>query len=231
MTKAILFGSIGTLAETSEMQRQAFNAAFEEAGLDWRWDADAFVEMLGRPDGCNQIRRYAEGLGTAVDADAIYARKSELLREALARGLPARPGVTNVIQAAMGMDIPLAFVTTARRQTRDAVLDALPDDIHEGLFAFVGQRDLVDAAKPSPGIYDLALDRLGHAPEDVIAVEDSPLAAEAAIAAGIPTVAFPGLGHRTRSFPEVEASVTWLTPELFGLGANLGDDTLKAAVA
>ena len=35
--KAILFGSIGTIVETSELQRKSFNQAFSEAGLDWNW--------------------------------------------------------------------------------------------------------------------------------------------------------------------------------------------------
>tara|TARA_B110000503_G_scaffold47893_1_gene77939 strand:+ start:1294 stop:1407 length:114 start_codon:yes stop_codon:yes gene_type:complete len=33
--KAVFFGSIGTLVETSDLQRRAFNQAFAEAGLDW----------------------------------------------------------------------------------------------------------------------------------------------------------------------------------------------------
>jgi beta-phosphoglucomutase-like phosphatase (HAD superfamily) len=37
--QAVIFGSIGTIAETSDIQRQAFNLAFAEAGLDWNWDA------------------------------------------------------------------------------------------------------------------------------------------------------------------------------------------------
>jgi hypothetical protein len=32
---AILFGSISTLADTSELQRRAFNEAFSAHGLDW----------------------------------------------------------------------------------------------------------------------------------------------------------------------------------------------------
>ena len=36
--KAVLFGSIGTLAETSDLQRDAFNEAFKISGLDWFWD-------------------------------------------------------------------------------------------------------------------------------------------------------------------------------------------------
>ena len=35
---AILFGSISTLADTSEIQRDSFNQAFAEHGLDWTWD-------------------------------------------------------------------------------------------------------------------------------------------------------------------------------------------------
>jgi beta-phosphoglucomutase-like phosphatase (HAD superfamily) len=31
--KAIMFGSIGTLVETSNLQRHAFNRAFKDAGL------------------------------------------------------------------------------------------------------------------------------------------------------------------------------------------------------
>ena len=38
--KAILFGSIGTLIETSDIQRESFNEAFKEAGLDWYWDEE-----------------------------------------------------------------------------------------------------------------------------------------------------------------------------------------------
>ena len=36
--KAVLFGSIGTIIETSEIQRQSFNDAFKEVGLDWYWN-------------------------------------------------------------------------------------------------------------------------------------------------------------------------------------------------
>ena len=44
--QALFFGGIGTLLETSELQREAFNAAFREAGLDWHWSIDEYREML-----------------------------------------------------------------------------------------------------------------------------------------------------------------------------------------
>ena len=44
--KAILFGSIGTLIETSELQRNAFNQAFSENGLDWNWSPTQYQDLL-----------------------------------------------------------------------------------------------------------------------------------------------------------------------------------------
>ena len=43
--KAIIFGSIGTLVETSDIQRQSFNHAFKEIGLDWYWDKNNYKNL------------------------------------------------------------------------------------------------------------------------------------------------------------------------------------------
>lgn len=48
--RAIIFGSIGTLVETSDLQRRAFNAAFAEAGLAWVWDEAPYRAMLAAFD-------------------------------------------------------------------------------------------------------------------------------------------------------------------------------------
>lgn len=232
MAKAILFGSIGVLAETSELQRQAFNTAFQEAGLDWNWDAQEYVGMLGKSGGKDRIQRYSEARGQDVDAGALHAAKSELYQRALSRGVPARQGAASVVRDALGLSIPLGFVTTTDRANVDAVLAALSqNEIHQDVFDIVTDRSMVSRGKPDPEVYDLALRRLGLRPEDAVAVEDSPQSCEAALAAGIPTIAFPGLAHTGREFPEVEAKVDVLTPELFGLGRAIGNDTLRSAVA
>ena len=44
--KALLFGSIGTLIESSNIQRNSFNEAFKEAGLDWYWDEQDYKILL-----------------------------------------------------------------------------------------------------------------------------------------------------------------------------------------
>src|SRR5579875_2388832 len=65
---AVLFGSIGTLADTSELQREAFNEAFREHGLDWNWSRDEYRELLRDSGGAKRIAAYAQERGDTVDA-------------------------------------------------------------------------------------------------------------------------------------------------------------------
>lgn len=54
--RAIIFGGIGTLVETSELQRRAFNDAFTAFGVRWHWDRDTYRRLLSVPGGRNRIR-------------------------------------------------------------------------------------------------------------------------------------------------------------------------------
>ena len=40
----MLFGSIGTLVETSEIQRKSFNEAFKKKGLNWYWTKEEYIK-------------------------------------------------------------------------------------------------------------------------------------------------------------------------------------------
>ncbi len=43
---AFIFDVDGTLAETEESHRHAFNATFAAAGLGWHWDQTVYGELL-----------------------------------------------------------------------------------------------------------------------------------------------------------------------------------------
>src|SRR5260370_1113112 len=45
---ALIFDVDGTLAETEETRRQAFNEAFRAYGLDWSWSPAIYVELVQR---------------------------------------------------------------------------------------------------------------------------------------------------------------------------------------
>ena len=60
-------------AEEAEAQRQAYNAAFEDLGLNWHWDPATFERV--RAMGRDAVRQYLTGehsyLLRAYDADSL----------------------------------------------------------------------------------------------------------------------------------------------------------------
>ena len=197
---AILLGSISTVADTSEMQRQAFNEAFAEHGLDWTWDRDTYVGMLGRSGGRNRVAEYAEARGEDVDADAVHATKSEIYRRHVSEDPPAtRPGVTDTLAAARSQGLHVALVTTTSPDNVTALLDALPD-VGRDDFDLIVDSSTVDTPKPDAAAYTFALERLGESAGDCVAVEDNVGGAQAAAAAGIACVAFPNANTGGQSF-------------------------------
>jgi beta-phosphoglucomutase-like phosphatase (HAD superfamily) len=60
----------------------------------------------------------------------------------------------------------------------------------------------VSAPKPAPDVYLIACEELGVAPAQAVAIEDSPIGAEAALAAGLTTYAVPNDWTNGREFPE-----------------------------
>ncbi len=215
LPKAILFGAIGTLTETSELQRQAFNAAFAEAGLNWVWDRDSYLAMLHTVGGQRRIELFAASRGEDVDAVALHGAKVDHFRKlAETVGLRPRPGVMELIETAQASGVQLGLVSTTGPDTLALVLNGLADWLSAGDFAYLGDRTLVMRPKPAPDIYLQALDVLGFAPEEVLAIEDTPESAQAAVAAGIRTIAFAGEAAAGRTFPQGCDVVAELSAEL-----------------
>ena len=48
--KAVIFDVDGTLADTEEAHRQAFNVTFKEFGLAWHWNVELYGELLAVAD-------------------------------------------------------------------------------------------------------------------------------------------------------------------------------------
>ncbi len=216
---AILFGSIGTLADTSELQRESFNRAFAAHGLDWRWEREEYIELLQGSGGAGRIRDVAARRGEEVDADAVHATKSQLFQEALASAdVQPRPGVVDTLRDAREAGFGVALVTTTSTENVDALLGALAPEVGRDAFDLVLDVTDVDAPKPDPAAYRLARERLGEAADAVVAVEDNVGGARAADADGIACVAFPTANTASHDFAAATRQVDHLSfSELRGL--------------
>lgn len=189
---AIFFGSISTLADTSELQRRAFNEAFQAHGLNWNWSQDDYSSMLDSNGGRDRIADFAAQRGQEVDAAEVHTTKSAIFQELLSSSTVApRPGVVDAIRRAKDEGVQLGFVTTTSRENVSALLDALSPEISHDTFDVVVDASTVGEPKPDPAAYRHALQRLGEDSGHVVAIEDNKGGLQAAGAAGIRCIAFP----------------------------------------
>ena len=218
---AILFGSISTLVDSSELQRRAFNESFEAHGLDWQWSQPDYVAMLDSNGGAQRIADYAQARGDDVDAEAVHATKSQIFQELLATsGLKARPGVIATVNEAKRRDIKLGFVTTTSQENISALLDALSPDIDVDTFDLIVDRDSVTSPKPDAAAYLFALKELGEDADSAVAIEDNVGGLAAASAAGVKCIAFPNENTADGDFAAATDTVESLDAEkLVGLVA------------
>jgi HAD superfamily hydrolase (TIGR01509 family) len=205
---AILFGSIGTIADTSELQRQAFNQAFKVHGLDWCWNREEYLTMLEKSGGQKRIADYAGSTGQTVDAEAIHRSKSELFQKSLAESqVSPRPGVVETIQNAKSQGLKLALVTTTSQENISLLIEALRPNIQLTDFDLIVDASSVKHPKPDKAAYTFALEKLGEKSDDCIAIEDNLGGVEAAIAAGLGCVAFPGENTAHHDFEKAQRRV------------------------
>ena len=181
MDRAIIFDVDGTLAETEETHREAFNRAFRGAGLDWSWDQDLYRRLLAVTGGKERIRYYIEDFGgrgaPQEDLDGfireLHAGKT-VAYTGMVRGgeLALRPGVRAVIDQARRQGYRLAIATTTTPANVDALLAANFGAAGQDLFEVICAGDSVPNKKPAPDVYVKALEELDLPATHCVAVED-----------------------------------------------------------
>jgi HAD superfamily hydrolase (TIGR01509 family) len=236
---ALIFDVDGTLAETEELHRQAFNAAFAADKLTWHWDVALYRRLLDVAGGKERIAHFLtsapEGAELVADRIAdLHAAKTARYTALVAAGATLRPGVARLIFEAKTAGVPLAIATTTSLPNVEALLSAAFGADATGLFDVIGAGDVVPAKKPAPDIYNHVLEKLELPPHRCVAFEDSTNGVRAARAAGIPTVVTPGLYTDGDDFAGALAVLSDLgEPDapyrhLAGAGENDGMVTLPA---
>lgn len=191
--KALLFDMDGTIAETEDVHRRAFNRAFEQFGLPWHWDVLTYRQLLDTAGGLERMLAYAgDHTGTlkgCTGLDRLYEihawKTAEVARLMRDEGVDARPGVRRLVREATEAGVALALVTTSQPAVAQAVLrGALGDELADRFATVITGAD-VKRKKPAPDGYHVALGRLGLDAADCVAVEDSPIGLQAAQDAGL----------------------------------------------
>ncbi len=183
--RGIVFDLDGTLLDTEGVYRAAFMVA--AAAIGWTVPAKIYDGLIGLPSTARR-RLLPDLLGDTFPAveffEAYYRCRSLLMGETVA----LKPGVHLLLDtlAKAGMASAIATSASARTAARHLAMAGL-----SGRFAAVVSRDDVGRGKPAPDSFTLAVELLGLAPEDCLAVEDSRHGVQAAHAAGLMVVMVP----------------------------------------
>jgi HAD superfamily hydrolase (TIGR01509 family) len=207
--KALIFDVDGTIADTEETHRQAFNAAFLEHGLPWDWSRREYAELLRTSGGKERIAVYIESLKLAPQETArlmrmvqlIHASKTRIYGDLIADGrAPLRPGVARLIGEARSAGVRLGIATTTTAANISALIGAQFGAAAWNWFEALACGDLVPDKKPAPDIYVRALGMLRLPAQDCVAFEDSVNGLRSAKAAGLYTVVTPTVWSEGQDF-------------------------------
>jgi HAD superfamily hydrolase (TIGR01509 family) len=233
--RALIFDVDGTLADTEEFHRRAFNATFAAAGLGWWWNRETYRQLLRVAGGRQRMRAYAEredaDMAQHEDLDELLAelhvrktiRYDASLRE---QPLPLRPGIARLFAEADAAGILLTIATTTTAANVDALLYPAFGRFWRDRFAAVVSGTEITRLKPAPDVYLEALRQLRLDADACLAFEDSANGIRSAQAAGLAVIVTPTWYSLAESLPPALVSL----PHLGDPGNPLPSDAPGAPI-
>lgn len=209
--RALIFDVDGTLADTEEGHRRAFNAAFARHGHAWSWDPDTYRRLLEVSGGKERIAHFLRGLGLGperlgallTEVEALHGTKTSLYGHLIGSGdVPLRPGIARLVADARRSGVALAIATTTTPANVRSLVEAGFGPNAMAWFDAVVAGDMVAAKKPAPDAYLAVLDALELEPWQCVAFEDSRNGLLAAAAADLRTVVTPTAWTAGQDFSE-----------------------------
>ena len=198
--KALIVDVDGTIADTEETHRQAFNAAFLEHKLHWDWSRREYADLLRTSGGKERLAVYIDSLAVTAQEQArlkgmvqlLHATKTRIYGELIAnRRAPLRPGVARLIGEARAAGLRLGIASTTTSANVSALIGAQFGAEAWNWFEALACGDVVSHKKPAPDIYVRVLGMLRLPAEACVAFEDSVNGLKSAKAAGLYTVVTP----------------------------------------
>ncbi len=185
VVEAVVFDFDGLLMDTESSMLASWQHEWRQHGLEL--DLDTFFADHGGDVTEERYAELARVVGPAYDRDASHARRIAY-RNRLHSTLGLSPGIPQWLGKAQDLGIRLAVASSSPREWVGGLLAGVGCLER---FEFIACGDEVPTPKPDPGVYLLALHRLGLSAAQAIAVEDSPHGVAAAKAAGMRCVAIP----------------------------------------
>ena len=230
---AVLFDLDGTVAETEDLHRKSFNESFREFSLDWFWDEAIYKELINIGGGKERImyhikKAWPEMLNyknLSNYINSIHKVKNEIYEDYIIESkIETRTGIIRLMNGLKEKDVKIGIVSSTSEVN-------LMNLFKKGLkinptkkFDLIAHGDCTKLKKPSPEIYEWALEKLQLPAEGCIAIEDSPKGLESAKGASLKTLITPSNFTKNENFKLADLVVSDLGEESKPFTNILGND-------
>ena len=181
MYRALLFDLDGTIAETDSLHLPTWVDALKPYGVEV--DEEFYRDRISGRNTAEIVRELLPDL-TDEQGRSIGDAKEASFRERVSE-LEPLPGLVDFVIQGRDLGMRIALVTNAPEENVETILLALK---LRDLFDVIVLADEVEAVKPDPAPYRVALEKVGVPTERAVAFEDSVSGISSSVAAGIPTV-------------------------------------------
>ncbi len=212
--RALVFDFDGLILETEMPAYRSWAEIFTEHGVELareRWST-----IIGADHRFDAHTHLEELTGRTLDRDATRRRRNARRDELLAAELIV-DGVVRLFREAKGRGMKVGIASSSPQEWVRGHLERLA--FIDGWDAIVCRAD-VERAKPAPDLYLRAIELLGVAASEAIALEDSPNGIASAKAAGLRCVAVPNTLTSALDLTHADLSL-----------ASLADLSLNALIA
>jgi HAD superfamily hydrolase (TIGR01509 family) len=205
LPKAVLWDMDGTLVDTEPYWMECEHRLAATYGGTWTHEDSLAVVGADLIDAATYMR---EHMGIDRTPLQIIEELLDGVVVMVKERVPWQPGARELLAELRAAQVPCVLVTMSWRRFVDPVVDALPEHSFDSVIC----GDEVTRGKPHPEPYLAAAALVGCAPEETLAIEDSPTGAASASAAGCRVLVVP-------SHVEVPAGPLQVErPSLAGLG-------------
>jgi len=195
--EALLFDVDGTLVDTEELHRQAFNQTFRDFGLRWNCDPDLDSDLLTISGGEDRIARYIDSIELPVNEKTrlrrlvpdLHLEKTRYYAQLIdGKLVRPRPGVARLVEEARRAGIRIGLASTSFSVNLHSLIFAVFGQDFRKAIQVVVSADQVARKKPAADIYELLMTKLRVPAAACVAFEDSANGLAAAKAARLFTI-------------------------------------------
>ena len=207
--RAIIFDVDGTVAETADLHRAAFNCAFAEHRLSWKWDREIFNQLAPVEFSLPKLRLFSIAMRRSGQGDVpnhselatIVKRKAQIFCKFMREGSAhLRPGVARLMQEAVHEGLSIGAVSTSSRTETEALLVATLGFHNMHWISSLKTEEDAQIRGSERSLYRSVLDDFGISGRLAFAIDDGASGVLAATRNSIPVVATPSLYTASNHF-------------------------------